>query len=54
VEPWCTFAQELFALERGVLNAEPYDFLITTARFQAADDDGGQIGAAEGHETLDL
>src|SRR5262252_6797375 len=54
VQPWRTFSQELFTLERRVLDAELYDLLIITAGFQAADDDGGQIGAAERHETLDL
>ena len=54
VQPWRTFAQELFALERRVLDAESDDFLIITTSFQAADDNAGQICAAERHETLDL
>ena len=54
MEPWRTFAQEVLALVRRVFDAESDDFLIITALFQAADDDIGQIRAAERHETLDL
>ena len=54
VQPWRTFAQELLALERRVFDAEPDDFLIIIAGFQAGDDDIRQIRAAEGHEPLDL
>ena len=54
VQPWRTFAQELLALERRVFDAEPDHFLIITARFQTADDDRGEISAAERDEALDL
>jgi hypothetical protein len=54
VQPWRPFAQQFLALERRIFDPEPDDLFIITARFQAADDDRGQIRAAQRHEPLDL
>src|SRR5262249_36116965 len=52
--PRRALAQEFFALERRVFDAESDDFLIIAALFQTADDNVWQIRAAERHETFDL
>src|SRR5262245_24186293 len=54
VQSWRTFAQEFLALQRCVFDPKPDHFLIVAAGFQTADDDRGQIGAAERDETPDL
>jgi hypothetical protein len=48
------FAQELLTLQRRVFDAETDDLLVVRARFEPADHRGGQFGATERHEPLDL